>query len=153
MPLRFTGSIIASGVARGGENYQSDVSWRLVVWIQLLFGVVILIAAFFLPESPRWMYVNNKQDQAKRMLTKYHGEGNPDSEWVQLQLNEYEELLEMDGADKRWWDYSALFKDRSTRYRLFCNCCISIFGQWAGNGTFFRRTNLRESLSINYQTC
>lgn len=130
---RFTGSILASGVARGGENYKSDVSWRLIIWIQLLFGVVILIAAFFLPESPRWLYVNNKQEQAKAMLVKYHGENNPDSEWVNLQLNEYEELLEMDGADKRWWDYSALFKNRSTCYRLFCNCCITIFGQWAGN--------------------
>lgn len=131
----FTGSILASGVARGGENYvNSNIGWRLVVWLQLLFGAVILIAAFFLPESPRWLYVNNRQEKAKQILIKYHGEGNEDSEWVNLQLNEYEELLEMDGADKRWWDYSALFKDRSTCYRLFCNCTVSIFGQWAGNG-------------------
>lgn len=131
----FTGSILASGVARAGEDHKEDpnLGWRLVIWLQLFFGVVILVAAFFLPESPRWMYVNNKQEAAKRMLTKYHGEGNPDSEWVNLQLNEYEELLEMDGADKRWWDYSALFKNRSTRYRLFCNVAISVFGQWAGN--------------------
>jgi MFS family permease len=67
------------------------------------------------------------------MLTKFHGNGNADSEWVKLQLNEYEELLEMDGADKRWWDYRALFKNRSTIYRLFCNVSITIFGQWAGN--------------------
>lgn len=129
----FTGSILASGVARGGENYHNNVGWRLVVWMQLFFGVVILIAAPLLPESPRWLYVNNKQDKARDMLIKYHGEGNEDSEWVNLQLNEYEELLEMDGSDKRWWDYRALFKDRSTCYRLFCNCCVSIFGQWAGN--------------------
>ena len=130
---RFTGSILASGVARAGENHKSDLSWRIIIWIQLLFGVVILVAAFFLPESPRWLYVNNKQEQAKAMLVKYHGEDNPDSEWVNLQLNEYEELLELDGADKRWWDYSALFKNRSTCYRLFCNCSVTIFGQWAGN--------------------
>jgi len=98
-----------------------------------MFACIIFGAAYFLPESPRWLYVNNKQEQAKNMLIKFHGNGNPDSEWVKLQLNEYEELLEMDGADKRWWDYSALFKNRATCYRLFCNVCISIFGQWAGN--------------------
>ncbi|PVH78436.1 general substrate transporter [Cadophora sp. DSE1049] len=129
----FTGSIIASGVARGGTDLPGNVSWRLIIWFQLMFAVVIFVAAFFLPESPRWLYVNNKQEQSKAMLTKYHGEGNPESEWVKLQLNEYEELLEMDGADKRWWDYRALFKNRSTRYRLMCNVSISIFGQWAGN--------------------
>lgn len=99
-----------------------------------MFSSIILLAAIIMPESPRWLYVNNKQEQAKAMLTKYHGEGNPDSEWVKLQLNEYEELLELDGSDKRWWDYRALFHSRSTCYRLFCNVSISIFGQWAGNG-------------------
>ncbi|CAG8973099.1 hypothetical protein HYALB_00007576 [Hymenoscyphus albidus] len=129
----FTGSILASGVARGGVHFQSNTSWKLIIWIQLMFSAIIFCTAYFLPESPRWLYVNKKTDQAKAMLTKFHGDGNPDSEWVKLQLNEYEELLEMDGADKRWWDYSALFKNRSTCYRLFCNVCISIFGQWAGN--------------------
>lgn len=102
-----------------------------------MFSSIIFISAYFLPESPRWLYVNNKREQSKKMLTKFHGEGNPESEWVKLQLNEYEELLEMDGADKRWWDYRALFKNRSTCYRLFCNVSISIFGQWAGNGMYF----------------
>ena len=88
----------------------------------------------FLPESPRWLYVQNKQESAKAMLTKYHGNHNPDSIWVQLQLREYEEYLNMDGADKRWWDYRALFRSRASCYRLACNCTVSIFGQWAGNG-------------------
>lgn len=130
----FTGSIIASGVARGGLNIGGNTSWRLVIWIQLMFSSIIFLCAYFLPESPRWLYVNNKQSAAKAMLTKFHGDGNPDSEWVKLQMNEYEELLELDGADKRWWDYSALFKSRATCYRMFCNVCVSVFGQWAGNG-------------------
>lgn len=129
----FTGSIIASGVARGGLNLGGNASWRIVIWIQLMFSSIIFLSAYFLPESPRWLYVNNKQSQAKAMLTKYHGDGNPDSEWVKLQMHEYDDLLEMDGADKRWWDYRALFKNRSTCYRLFCNVAITIFGQWAGN--------------------
>jgi hypothetical protein len=149
---RFTGSIIASGVARGGANYAGDEGWRLIIWIQLMFACIIFGAAYFLPESPRWMYVNNKQEEAKDMLIKFHGDGNPDSEWVKLQLNEYEELLEMDGADKRWWDYRALFKNRSTCYRLFCNVAISIFGQWAGNGNDFCKSSLL-LLTISQLSC
>jgi hypothetical protein len=132
---RFTGSIVASGVARGGLNEGGNLSWRLIIWVQLMFSCIIFISAWFLPESPRWLYVNNKQEASKAMLTKFHGDGNPESEWVKLQLNEYEELLEMDGADKRWWDYRALFRSRATCYRLFCNVSVTIFGQWAGNGT------------------
>ncbi|RYP08711.1 hypothetical protein DL764_001731 [Monosporascus ibericus] len=131
--LWFSGAIIASGAARGGLNTGGDYSWRLITWLQMLFSGLICLFSLFIPESPRWLYVHNKHAEAKAMLTKYHGHGNEESIWVQLQLHEYEELLNMDGADKRWWDYSALFRDRPSFYRLSCNVIVSIFGQWAGN--------------------
>lgn len=131
--LWFSGAIIASGAARGALNSGGNYSWRLITWLQALFSGLICLFVFLLPESPRWLYVNNKKDAARAMLTKYHGNGNPDSPWVTLQMHEYEELLNMDGADKRWWDYRALFRDRASVYRLCCNLAVSIFGQWAGN--------------------
>ncbi|KAK2813875.1 hypothetical protein FQN50_000276 [Emmonsiellopsis sp. PD_5] len=129
----FTGSILASGVARGSMNLPGNKSWLMPLWMQLLFSGIIILFVFFLPESPRWLYVNNKTEQAKAMLTKYHGNGNPDSHWVRLQLNEYGEFLELDGADKRWWDYRALFKTRVSQYRMYCCIIVAVFGQWAGN--------------------
>lgn len=131
--LWFSGAIISAGSARGGLNTGGDYSWRLITWLQALFSGLILLFCMLLPESPRWLYVHNKKEQAKAMLTKYHGAGNPESPWVTLQLHEYEELLDMNGADKRWWDYRALFRNRSAIYRLCCNLAVSIFGQWAGN--------------------
>lgn len=135
----FVGSILASGAVRGGLNLVGDVSWALPVWLQLVFPTLVLIFIWFAPESPRWLYVHGKTQQAKDVLTHWHGLGNPESAWVKLQLSEYEEFLELNGADKRWWDYSALFKTRASRYRLACNVVFSIFAQWAGNGvlTYF----------------
>ncbi|KAH8734635.1 general substrate transporter [Ilyonectria robusta] len=131
--LWFSGAIISAGSARGGLNTGGDYSWRLITWLQALFSGLIVLLCMLIPESPRWLYVNNKQDQAKAVLAKYHGEGNPESAWVKLQLHEYEECLDLDGADKRWWDYRALFRNRAAVYRLTCNVVVSIFGQWAGN--------------------
>jgi len=128
------GAIVASGAARGTHNWAGNATWTLPVWLQAMFPGIVFVFAWFLPESPRWLYTNGKIDQAKAFLTKYHGNGNPESEWVKLQMWEYEAHLELDGADKRWWDYRALFKDRASRYRLMCNCLTSLFGQWAGNG-------------------
>lgn len=131
--LWFTGSILAAGAARGSLEVDPDFSWRLITWLQALFSGIICVFVFFLPESPRWLYVNNKQDKALEVLTKFHGLGNPESPWVSLQMREYEEALDLDGSDKRWWDYRALFNKRSSIYRLSCNVVISVFGQWAGN--------------------
>jgi hypothetical protein len=134
--FRFTGSILASGVARGAATLNGNTSWLVPLWLQLLFSGLIIAFVYFLPESPRWLYVHNKRDQAVAVLTKFHGEGNVDSEWVKLQLSEYEEFLELNGSDKRWWDYRTLFSTPVSRYRIACSCCIAIFGQWAGNGKF-----------------
>ena len=131
--LWFTGAILCSGANLGAIQHGGNFSWRLITWLQLVFSSLVVIFVFFLPESPRWQYVHNKQDSAKATLAKYHGGGNPESVWVTLQIHEYEEFLNMDGADKRWWDYRALFRNRPAVYRLSCNIIISIFSQWAGN--------------------
>ena len=134
---RFTGSIISSGAVRGSLNLSGNITWLIPVWLQLLCSGIIVCLVWVLPESPRWLFVNNKLERSKAMMTKYHGEGNLESTWVQLQLREYNQFLEMDGADKRWWDYRALFRNRSSMYRLGCNVGVSIYGQWAGNGKIF----------------
>ncbi|EME41001.1 hypothetical protein DOTSEDRAFT_74520 [Dothistroma septosporum NZE10] len=135
----FTGSILAAGAVRGGLNLVGNSSWLLPIWLQLVFPALIALFVWTVPESPRWLYVNNKRERAMNVLTKWHGYGNPDSAWVKLQLHEYEEFLNNNGADKRWWDYRALFHTRASCYRLGCNVVFSIFAQWAGNGvlTYF----------------
>ena len=50
-----------------------------------------------------------------------------------MQLREYEESLDLNGADKRWYDYSALFRNRPSVYRLVCSVSVSAFSQWLGN--------------------
>ncbi|KAF7888754.1 hypothetical protein EAF00_009054 [Botryotinia globosa] len=113
----FVGSILASGSARASADLSGNRSWQVPVWLQMAFpGLCIILQCL------------------RNTVTRYHGEGNPNSIWVEMQLHECEEYLELDGADKRWWDYRALFKDKASRYRLACNCTIAIFGQWAGNG-------------------
>ncbi|KAF4342168.1 lactose permease [Fusarium beomiforme] len=128
------GSIVANAAIRGSWRYEgTNASWLIPIALQLMFPCIIFFCAMLLPESPRWLYTRGKKQQATENLVKLHGRGNPDSEWVKLQLHEYEEHLEMDGSDKRWWDYRALFRNKASVYRLTCNCLVSLFGQWAGN--------------------
>lgn len=130
----FVGSILAAGAVRGAIQLNGNISWQLPIWLQMVFPGIVCLTAFLIPESPRWLYVSGKKEESRQMLTKWHGYGDSESPWVKLQLNEYEQFLNMEGADKRWWDYRALFNTRASRYRLACNCVFSIFAQWAGNG-------------------
>ena len=91
----FTGSILASGAIRGTVTLQGNKSWTIPVYLQMLFPGLIVTLAWFIPESPRWLYVNNKRDKAVATLAQYHGYGNENSAWVTLQLEEYESFLNM----------------------------------------------------------
>ena len=37
-------------------------------------------------------------------LIKYHGGGDPDDKLVALEYREFQEGIQLDGIDKRWWD-------------------------------------------------
>lgn len=130
----FVGSILAAGTTRGALDLPGNASWQLPIWLQMVFPGIVCLVAFWLPESPRWLYVHGRREQSLSVLTHWHGFGNSESSWVKLQLQEYEDFLNMEGSDKRWWDYRALFNTRASRYRLACNCIFAIFAQWAGNG-------------------
>lgn len=71
-------------------------------------------------------------------MAKYHGEGDRRSPLVQLELREMMDEISKTGADKRWWDFRELFDSREVRYRTMLTCAIALFGQWTGNGMFFR---------------
>lgn len=91
----FTGSILASGAIRGAITLQGNISWTIPVYLQMFFPGLIILFGWFIPESPRWLYVHNKREKATAVLTKFHGYGNPDSAWVKLQLEEYESYLNL----------------------------------------------------------
>ena len=64
----------------------------------MVFPGLIVLFVWTIPESPRWLFVNNKREKAISVLTKWHGYGNPESAWVKLQISEYEEFLDLNGA-------------------------------------------------------
>lgn len=104
----FGGSIPAAAVTFGTNYINSDYSWRVPVILQAFACTIVLIAVFFIPESPRFLMANGHEDQAHQFLIKYHGGGDPDSRLVALEIAEFRAGIALDGSDKRWWD---------------CECC------------------------------
>ncbi|CAK7226490.1 hypothetical protein SBRCBS47491_006249 [Sporothrix bragantina] len=127
----FLGTIISTWLEYGLNKIDTQLSypWRLPLAVQGLPSVIILVAVWFVPESPRWLFGQGRQAEARDILIKYHGDGNPDSLVANLELEEMAEVIEMDGSDKRWWDFRSLFRTRADRYRIFLVTCISWFGE------------------------
>lgn len=129
----YIGGIPASWITYGtnlhfGESTDNR-SWRIPLWLQMSFSGVILVGAFFLPETPRWLIANDRHEEALAVMTKYHGDDNPESPIVQLEYNEMREEISKTGSDKRWWDYSELVRTRGQRYRLMMVVSMGFFGR------------------------
>ena len=86
--LWLIGAILASGVAYGTGPLNSSLSWRLPLILQLVPSVVVIIFSLFLPESPRWLVANERYEEAKALLVKYHAAGDEKSLLVTLEMAE-----------------------------------------------------------------
>lgn len=95
----------------------------------MTFSGFIALSVFFIPESPRWLVANDRQEEALQVLIKYHGEGDPNNAIVKLSYTEMQDMISKEGSDKRWWDYSQLVKTRASRWRLTMVISMSFFGR------------------------
>jgi sugar porter (SP) family MFS transporter len=107
--------------------------WRVPLYCQLIASGIIVSFVWLLPESPRWLISQGRNESARAVLARYHGEGDPNHPIVKLQMAEMEYQISTEGSDKKWWDYRELWKTRAHRRRLICVLTMALFGQWSGN--------------------
>ncbi|RDL34804.1 uncharacterized protein BP5553_07932 [Venustampulla echinocandica] len=150
--MYYTGAILAAGVTRGAQTSSGNNPWLIPTWVQMAFPGIVFLSVMLFPESPRWLFTHGKQDEAKKILVKYHGNDNPDSVYVQLQLREFAEMLEIDGADQRWWDYSAIFRNKASIRRILCNVILAVFSQWCQGGVNYFIAGFYNSAGVEDET-
>jgi hypothetical protein len=101
----YVGGIPGSFVPFGTQNIPGTQSWRIPLWLQMVFAGTVLVCSPFLPETPRWLIANDRHEEALDTMAKFHGEGSRHSPIVMLEYKEMVEDISVNGSDKRWWDY------------------------------------------------
>ncbi|KAJ4471691.1 general substrate transporter [Lentinula edodes] len=82
----------------------SDWQWRFITLAQSIALLAFLVGLCFIPESPRWLVCQGRQNEALRILAKYHANGDTDDELVQQEFHEITTRIQqdIDAGNIRW---------------------------------------------------
>jgi len=127
------GSIMAAWITYGTQSIPGNASWRIPSALQGAATVFLLICLPMMPESPRWLVGHGRNDEARRILSKLHANGNDNDPLVELEMTEIEEAIryQKDHERRSWLE---LVATRGNRYRMFIGITVGLFSQWSGNG-------------------
>ncbi|WVQ80181.1 hypothetical protein IAT38_002286 [Cryptococcus sp. DSM 104549] len=110
------GGAVSTIVSIFTNDIQSNMAWRVPIFIQIGFPCYIVAFVYFLPESPRWLYAHGQGEKAKAFLIKYHGDDQL-TPLVAKEIRQIEESLAL-ATPTKMWNYSTVASSRSKRYRL-----------------------------------
>ncbi|RYP52105.1 hypothetical protein DL768_002655 [Monosporascus sp. mg162] len=67
------GTLIAYWLDYGASFGPPDLQWRFPIAFQIVFGLVVGICMIFLPESPRWLLLHERYEDAERVISGLRG--------------------------------------------------------------------------------
>jgi hypothetical protein len=92
----------------------------------------MLIPFSLVPESPRYLISKDRHEEAFNILVKYHGEGDPNSEFVKAEMAEIKTTiaLELENSKRSWRD---VLSTKANRRRILIGSLVGIMTQLSGN--------------------
>lgn len=139
--VAYTALLVVAWLSFGTDYLHNQWSWRIPALVQALPSVIQLTFIYWVPESPRYLIANDKNEKALAILAKYHGNGNANHPTVQFEYREIRETLRLELEHRKTSSYSEFFKTKGNRYRLAVLLSLGIFSQWSGNAIISNYTS------------
>lgn len=111
------------------EFWMGFEAWRWMFWMELIPATVFLVALFFIPESPRYLVLAGRTDEAKSVLGRLFG--NPDEKINSIQTS-------LDNANHGALGFSGLLeKGKVLKPVVWAGLGLAIFQQLVGINVVF----------------
>ncbi|KAJ5220646.1 High-affinity glucose transporter [Penicillium citrinum] len=119
--------LIAYGCSVGVSG---TAAFRICWGVQAVPGLILFIALFFFPESPRWLAGKERWEEALETLALIHGNGNRNDPVVQVEFEEVQEAARVAHQAKDV-SFFALFGPRIWK-RTICGMSVQMWQQLLG---------------------
>lgn len=137
----FSNYLLLKNASADDLIFQMDV-WRVMLGIEFFPAIIYFALLFFIPKSPRWLYMKGKKDTAKKLLGELFG-----TEESREQFSAIEQSLTAKGEVKS--GIKDLFGNKKLHAILWIAFILGILQQITGiNAIFFYATSIFEQTGI-----
>lgn len=102
-------------------------AWRWMFWMELIPAGLFFVLSFIIPESPRWLAVNKKEDQAHKIFSRIEGQA-----YAEQSLREIKTISQQNEQS----NWKALLQP-GVRKVLVIGIVLAVFQQWCGINVIF----------------
>ncbi|XP_074644387.1 proton myo-inositol cotransporter-like [Tubulanus polymorphus] len=128
------GQFVAN-VIDGIFSFNKETGWRYMLGLAALPSAAQFIGFLFLPESPRWLIIQDKEDKARRVLHEIRGEEDIEEEFESIKNNCLEAERERRERSMKSPIIVQMILTPSIRRSLVIGCSLQMFQQLAGINT------------------
>lgn len=130
------------GLVGADGTMNEETVWRWMLGIELAPALLYFVALFFVPRSPRWLLVQNREEEGKAVLAQLHGE-----EQMQIELQQIQDsIADTDSTNKP--TLKSLLKP-TLRFVLLIGLTVGILQQITGvNAIYFYATTIFEQSGV-----
>ncbi|KAF9892999.1 hypothetical protein FE257_012410 [Aspergillus nanangensis] len=153
--MAFEASLVPAGVMVSywvdfGLSYAepSQAAWRFPIAMQLVFAVVVMGFIFWLPESPRWLVMKGRREEATRVLAALYDTAEDDGVVVE-HLGAIDAAIEAESSTA----WMAVFREGPTRARTRTIIAVAtqVISQYSGINvvTFYATSIFQNQIGLS----
>ncbi|KAK4237951.1 general substrate transporter [Achaetomium macrosporum] len=132
------------------------LQWRFPLGFQLIFPVFVTIALMFVPESPRWLLLQDRHEEALEIIARLEGKGaSIHDEAVTAEFLSIRTAIHHERKDRAPFTDVITFKDKQQNLRrLFLSMGTQFMQQFSGVNAlgYYLPTLLQQSVGLDEQT-
>ena len=103
-------------------------AWRWMFWVGAIPAIVFFVLSFVIPESPRWLALNGREERARRVFSRIGGEAYAEESLAEIAL--------LKGESGERVSLGKIFHP-SVRRVLVLGMVLAVFQQWCGINVIF----------------
>lgn len=153
--LAITGGQLIAYAIGAGLNHVNN-GWRILVGLSMIPPTIQFIAFVFLPDTPRFLIMKNKPEQAEKVLQKVYPHASAEN--IQIKVMELQDENSDDFNErnplKKWWSAVVELHTVPSNFRaLFLSCAVQAIQQYTGfNSLMYFSSTIFEAIGFDNST-